>query len=586
MNVTVAVSSPAPGKAPVAPGFGSAMAGETAQAGEGETGDFAAMMRNIAGAPAHDPEGLKSDKSASPPEGRKAKKDKAKGEEALLVQAQPPETTKAASVPAAASLIPPANADTSPSSVEGGTTETAEGVSAIRTGAASAPRAGVQGEAPASRATEADEVGAEKAAPAEFSAPAETATGKRRRNASPEATSEPKARVANAEVDDALPTKKTPVAAQASDESDRAAPKAAPGEVMPSRRPAASPPGEPTRTRTGSQRGEDGAIESPGPGNGEVASQPVRAGEAIALLAAARKADRRAPLVAEDGAPLPPVSEKSAFPAKGAGAAQASPVALAAVQSAVATRAARPEREAAGKQPDRTSEMRETPLASRPDAPGASASPAAASPLPTTVATAGAASTGGVALSGALGQQVVDMGVSGQWIDDIARQIATVAANPGHGSFRIASEALGAVRVDLTPGKNGSDVLMTVDSDAARAALTDQTDRLMQDARLASVRLGEVRVERAVTSADAPRSDTSQQQNGGGQGTPAHAQASMGQGGGQPDQHSARHDAAMMNQQGGNSPKTPFIKSVLQDSGTSEQSAPDRGRSPDRARYA
>lgn len=179
------------------------------------------------------------------------------------------------------------------------------------------------------------------------------------------------------------------------------------------------------------------------------------------------------------------------------------------------------------------------------------------------------------------------MGVSGQWIDDIARQIATVAANPGHGSFRIASEALGAVRVDLTPGKDGSDVLMTVDSDAARAALSKEMDRLMQDARLASVRLGEVRVERSVPSADAPRSDTSQQQ-GGGQGTPAHAQAAMGQGSGQTDQHSARHDAsaAMNQQQGGNSPKTPFIKSVLHDSGTAEQSAQDRGRAPDRARYA
>jgi len=196
---------------------------------------------------------------------------------------------------------------------------------------------------------------------------------------------------------------------------------------------------------------------------------------------------------------------------------------------------------------------------------------------------------GGVALSGALGQQVVDLGVSGRWIDDIAREIASVAANPGQGSFRIASQSLGAVRVDIAPGKDGLDVLMTVDSDAARAALSTETDRLMQDARLASVRLGDVRVERAVASADAPRSDTSQQQNSGGQGAPAHAQASMGQGNGQGGQHpAARPDTgALMNQNnGGNSPKAPFIKSVLPDSGTLEQSAPDRGQGPDRARYA
>ncbi|OYW88050.1 MAG: hypothetical protein B7Z20_03535, partial [Sphingobium sp. 32-64-5] len=106
----------------------------------------------------------------------------------------------------------------------------------------------------------------------------------------------------------------------------------------------------------------------------------------------------------------------------------------------------------------------------------------------------GASAAAGIAAS--LDQRVVDMGVSGQWIDDIARQIATIADNPGRGQFQIASPHLGAVRVDITPGTQGSDIRLTAETEAAQVALMQDKGRLVHDAQIAAVRIGEVRIDR------------------------------------------------------------------------------------------
>lgn len=598
MSVTVTVSSPAPGIVSLTQGIGPAVAGEPTQVANGEIADFATMLREATGAPVAETEGQKPGKALGLADGKKAKKDTVNGEGDDPAAVVRPETLSVATV----STASPANAVVTPSAPPppptGGSAADEDSVPVSTARKASAtPRP--DGKAMASAASEiADNIPA-AVAPAEPEALTEPVTdaaqaqpviGKKRQDASPDTVSEPKGRSETVGTADAVQATKAPAASSPSGEIGRTAQQAA------SQPPAdrASPRAEPTPARNSRPREEgDAGGASPKRHIGEAAPQPVRAGEATALLAMARRADRRVARAMVDGAPLPPVTEgRPEFPAKAAGATQASPAAIAAVQAGpAAVRMSGSPANVTPDQPDRradgaTEDRSVTPTARGDGAATTGATAAPPSPLTPQPSVAAAGSTPG-ALSGALDRQVVDMGVSGQWIDDIARQIATVAANPGHGSFRIASEALGAVRVDLTPGKDGSDVLMTVDSDAARAALTKETDRLMQDARLASVRLGEVRVERSVPSADAPRSDPSQQQ-GGGQGVPAHAQAAMGQGSGQTDQHSARHDAsaAMNQQQGGNSPKTPFIKSVLHDSGTAEQSAQDRGRAPDRARYA
>ena len=195
------------------------------------------------------------------------------------------------------------------------------------------------------------------------------------------------------------------------------------------------------------------------------------------------------------------------------------------------------------------------------------------------------AANNGVSLAGALGQQVVDLGVSGQWINDIARQIATVSANPGQGSFQIASPNLGAVRVDIAPGLAGSNVLMTVENEAAQAALVKDRQRLVQDAQMASIRLGEVRVDRVASLADAQRGDmnnnSNQGQNSNGQSA---ATAQQGQNGGQGGRQEL---ASQMGQgQNGNSPKASFTRSVINDAASGDASAARSGKGRDGARYA
>ncbi|MEZ5656698.1 MAG: hypothetical protein R3E04_12610 [Sphingobium sp.] len=191
----------------------------------------------------------------------------------------------------------------------------------------------------------------------------------------------------------------------------------------------------------------------------------------------------------------------------------------------------------------------------------------------------------GFGLAGALSQQVVDLGVSGQWIEDIAQQIASIGANPGHGRFKIASANLGAVQVEITPGAFGSDILMTADSDAAQSVLARESDRLVHDARLASVRIGDVRVERGIVAPDAARGDMNGNGHNGGH-TPSGHQSGLAQNGQQNGGQRGQADpsTASGQGQGQNSPKTPFTKSVLDHAALGHGEA--RRTRSDTARYA
>lgn len=202
---------------------------------------------------------------------------------------------------------------------------------------------------------------------------------------------------------------------------------------------------------------------------------------------------------------------------------------------------------------------------------------------------------GAPSIANTLGQQVVDMGISGQWINDIARQIASISANPGHGSFRIASQELGAVQVDIAPASvgGGSDILMRVDSDAAFAALNEDKERLMQDARMASVRIGELRIDRLAAPQEAARGDmggNTQQQNPANpqQGNQSSQSQTSAQTGGNGGQQQGRPDASALagQNQGGNSPKAPFTTTVMRGADADEATGPMRSGRGDSARYA
>ncbi|KKW93477.1 flagellar hook-length control protein FliK [Sphingobium chungbukense] len=117
-----------------------------------------------------------------------------------------------------------------------------------------------------------------------------------------------------------------------------------------------------------------------------------------------------------------------------------------------------------------------------------------------------------VDLSASLGAQVVDMGVSGQWIDGLAREIAGLSANGAQGRFQINADQLGPVQVDIRHGSDGAAVSLTVASEAAEMALRQDSDRLRLDASLSAVRIAEVKIERAPHVAEAARADGASQQ--------------------------------------------------------------------------
>lgn len=166
-----------------------------------------------------------------------------------------------------------------------------------------------------------------------------------------------------------------------------------------------------------------------------------------------------------------------------------------------------------------------------------------------------------VDLSASLGAQVIDMGVSGQWIDTLARDIAGLSANGAQGRFHLTTDQLGAIQVDLRQGEAGLAISLTVETQAAETALRQDSDRLRLDAGLAAFRISDVKIERAPTATDPARSDTpGQQPSGHGQGQGQGQGQTLGQGSPQQQQgrwqgrenfatpHKAAADAAVINQ--------------------------------------
>lgn len=137
---------------------------------------------------------------------------------------------------------------------------------------------------------------------------------------------------------------------------------------------------------------------------------------------------------------------------------------------------------------------------------------AAAQPVLPPASQTAVATPPGADLSASLGAQVVDMGVSGQWIDGLARDIAGLSANGAQGRFQINSEHLGAVQVDIRHGDDGAIVNLTVASEAAEMALRQDSDRLKLDAGMAAVRISDVKIERAPHIAEAARAESGGQQ--------------------------------------------------------------------------
>ncbi|MFY9351028.1 MAG: hypothetical protein WBL20_16625 [Sphingobium sp.] len=159
----------------------------------------------------------------------------------------------------------------------------------------------------------------------------------------------------------------------------------------------------------------------------------------------------------------------------------------------------------------------------------AAAPPATAAPLPSTAQPIPAPMPV-VDLSASIGAQVVDMGVSGQWIDGLARDIAGLSAHGAQGRFQIDAAQLGPIQVDIRQSAEGAAVSLTVATDLAEQALRQDSDRLKLDASLSAVRISEVRVERT------PAPETTRNDGSGAQ--------SAAQGQGQSSAHSPSQNQA------------------------------------------
>lgn len=124
----------------------------------------------------------------------------------------------------------------------------------------------------------------------------------------------------------------------------------------------------------------------------------------------------------------------------------------------------------------------------------------------------GPAGTTGISTAQALGSQVIDMGVSGQWIDRMAREIASLANGEGHSRFTLSPPHLGRLQVDLVHGAEGLDVHLLAETDEAARRLSEGRPALHADARLSTINLGQITVEKANAPSEGAMRDQGQGQ--------------------------------------------------------------------------
>jgi hypothetical protein len=127
--------------------------------------------------------------------------------------------------------------------------------------------------------------------------------------------------------------------------------------------------------------------------------------------------------------------------------------------------------------------------------------------------------TGPVDVGATLQGQVIDMGVGGQWIDRMAKEITALATGTGHSRFQLNPPNLGRIQIDVWQGEGGGRVQLLTETDEAAQRLRAGQSSLQSDARLAALQLNSVTIDRAQSGGfDTPR-DQSNQSNQGNQQT-------------------------------------------------------------------
>ncbi|MCE7795628.1 flagellar hook-length control protein FliK [Sphingobium sufflavum] len=206
---------------------------------------------------------------------------------------------------------------------------------------------------------------------------------------------------------------------------------------------------------------------------------------------------------------------------------------------------------------------------------------------------------GPVDVGATLQSQVIDMGVGGQWIDRVAKEITALADGTGHSRFQLSPPNLGRIQIDVWQGEDGGRVQLLTETDEAARHLRDGQSSLQADARLAALQLTSITIDRASNSFDTPQDQPNQpqpnprQQPGGDQGGQQGSTqtASQGQGGnpqqGQPNGQAGLQSGMNGGNNGGQGKSSPRRDVLNHQADTVSQQAGGTGRDGDRlVRYA
>ena len=91
----------------------------------------------------------------------------------------------------------------------------------------------------------------------------------------------------------------------------------------------------------------------------------------------------------------------------------------------------------------------------------------------------------------------LDLAQDGEWLDQLARDIARSGGSEGPMRFRLNPQTLGHLQVEVAQGDEGVAIRLTVETEGARAIIADAQPRLMAEARAQGVRVTETQVDLA-----------------------------------------------------------------------------------------
>ena len=114
-------------------------------------------------------------------------------------------------------------------------------------------------------------------------------------------------------------------------------------------------------------------------------------------------------------------------------------------------------------------------------------------------------------------EQQLDLAHEGEWLDQLAKDIARSAGKEGGLRFRLHPEHLGSLHIEMTQGAAGASIRMTADTEAARAIIADAQPKLIAEARANGLKVAESHVDLGSNggqqaSADARKQEDLQQQ--------------------------------------------------------------------------